>query len=164
MRFKCNKKEECKFCAECCRFREKTDFNEKEESDIKRALFAKTGTLYLYPFSRYTINITAEEKKILEEVAKKKEIEINILPKKIFITDEGIIIYDYFIDADVCPFLTADNKCSIYEKRPLICRQFPNIGYDNSDFLSFKNSHNIIKVNYDKCLEYVKEKLVTSSR
>jgi Fe-S-cluster containining protein len=161
MRFKCNKIEPCKFCAECCRFREKIDFNEKEELNIKKALFEKTGTIYLYPFSRYTINITIKEKEILEKEAKKKGIKINILPKKIFITKEGIAVYDYFIDADVCPFLTKENRCSIYEKRPLICQQFPKIEYDNTEFERFQKGNLIIKIGYGKCLEYVRKNLTS---
>lgn len=162
MRFKCNKKEPCLFCAECCRFREKNDFTEKEELKIKKSLFSKTGTLYLYLFSRYTINITPQEKEILEKEAEEKGVKIDILPKKIFISDKGIIIYDYFIDADVCPFLTSENKCSIYEKRPLICRQFPKIEYDNSEFKEFENGNLIIKTDYEKCLEYLKKSLTSS--
>ena len=159
MRFKCNKKEPCVFCAECCRFREKTDFNEKEELKIKKSLFSKTGTLYIYPLSRFTINITPQEKEVLEEEARKKGVKIDILPKKIFLSDKGIIIYDYFIDADVCPFLTSENRCSIYEKRPLICKQFPKIEYNNSEFENFEKENKIVKVNYEKCLTYIMTKI-----
>lgn len=157
MRFKCNKKEPCRFCAECCRFREKQVLDQNEELNVKKKLFAKTGTLYLFPFSRYTINITPQEKEILEKEASDKDVKINVLPKKIFLTDKGIIIYDYFIDADVCPFLTKDNRCSIYEKRPLICKQFPKVEYDNSEFGMFLNEIITIKINYEKCLQYVKD-------
>lgn len=95
----------------------------------------------------------------MEHEAENKKIKTNVLPKKIFITEKGIIVYDYFIDADVCPFLTKENRCGIYEKRPLICQQFPKVEYDNKEFLIFENENKIIKINYEKCLEYVKEKL-----
>jgi Fe-S-cluster containining protein len=128
---------------------------------VKKALFAKTGTIYLFPFSRYTINITKEEKEILEKKAKEKRFKIKILPKKIFITEKGIVIYDYFIDADVCPFLDENNRCSIYEFRPKICKEFPKVEYDNSNFIEFKQNNNIVGINYEQCLEYVKKNIKT---
>jgi Fe-S-cluster containining protein len=36
------------------------------------------------------------------------------------------IVFNYTLDGQDCPFLN-DNLCSIYEKRPLVCRQFPCI-------------------------------------
>jgi Fe-S-cluster containining protein len=162
MRFKCDKKEPCIFCAECCRFREKNILDEKEELKVKKSLFLKTGTLYLFPFSRYTINITPKEKEILETEAKKNGVKINILPKKIFITEPGILIYDYFIDADVCPFLNSENRCIVYEKRPLICQQFPKVEYDNKEFKEFERNNLIIKTGYEKCLEYLNKNITSS--
>ena len=160
MRFKCNKELPCIGCAECCRFREKINLDEDEEK-IKIALFQKTGTIYLYPFSRYTINITKDEKEILEKKARKKNLIIRILPKKVFLTKDSILIYDYFIDHDVCPFLTEENKCSIYESRPKICQDFPEMKYSNNVFEEFQKEYDkkVIKEDYDSCLKIVKEKL-----
>ncbi|MBD3164702.1 hypothetical protein GF323_05885 [Candidatus Woesearchaeota archaeon] len=151
MRFKCNKLVSCVSCGECCRFSEEPGLSDAEEERIKRALFRKTGTIYLYAFSRYTISITKQEKAVLEKEAEIKGISISILPKKIFITRSGIHIYDYFIDAKACPFLV-NKRCVIYEKRPWICRQFPRISYDNADFIKFQNSNEIVKDDYGKCV------------
>jgi len=157
MRFKCNKKEPCLNCAECCRFREKIDFSVKEEENLKRVIFDRTGVIYLYPMTRYTINLSIDEKNVLESEAKKRNITIKILPKKIFLTEKGIVVYDYFIDADVCPFLSKENKCTIYEHRPQICKNFPNIEYDNSEFALFDKREKIVKTNFEKCYEYARK-------
>jgi len=149
----------CVDYAECCHFPD-GGMPEKEELSIKKELFKKTGTLYLYPFSKLTINITPKENEILKKEAKKLGIKVKFLPKKIFITKDNIVIYDYFIDSPsrICPFLK-DNKCQIYPNRPEICRQFPNIKHDNTQFKQFQANNLIIKENYEKCLEYVKEKI-----
>jgi Fe-S-cluster containining protein len=34
-------------------------------------------------------------------------------------------IFAYQLDLATCPHLNAENKCSIYNERPLICRSFP---------------------------------------
>ncbi|MBW7868469.1 MAG: YkgJ family cysteine cluster protein [Brumimicrobium sp.] len=33
---------------------------------------------------------------------------------------------DYVLQSSPCPFLQADNKCSVYEDRPLACREYPH--------------------------------------
>ena len=146
MRFKCNKEPKCKFCGECCKF-PSANLTEQDEESIKLSLFEKTGTLYIYPFNRFGLSISPKEKVILEEQANKLGKKIKILPKKIFLTNNGIITYDYFLDAKVCPFLD-NNQCSIYEKRPKICRQFPKVENDNKEFLEFQKNNIIIKENY----------------
>ena len=49
-----------------------------------------------------------------------------ILPYILFfdISNKVAIVNSYTLDEGACPFLK-DNKCSIYEKRPVICRTFP---------------------------------------
>ena len=156
--FECGKIDSCRHCGACCNFRDNPGFDEEDELKIKISLFHKTGTLYLYPFSRYTINLLPKEKIILENDAKERHINITILPKKVFLSDKGIIEYDYFIDADVCPFLN-NNRCLIYEHRPLICRQFPEIKYENSSFLKFQKETHIVKVDYEHILDDTRKKL-----
>lgn len=158
---RCTSNGDCKRCtAECCKFTDRASFPLEEELKIKKSLFEKTGTLYIYPFSRFTISVTPEEKKVLEIDAKNLGIKISFLPKKIFLTEEGIMIYDYFIDAEVCPFLTDDFLCRVYPHRPKICKDFPFGKYDNEEFLDFKNNTRVIKKDYEKCLEYVQKLLI----
>ena len=33
---------------------------------------------------------------------------------------------DYVLNASPCPFLTADNYCSVYEDRPTACQEYPH--------------------------------------
>ena len=33
---------------------------------------------------------------------------------------------DYVLNIAPCPFLQDDNKCSVYEQRPLACREYPH--------------------------------------
>ena len=38
---------------------------------------------------------------------------------------------DYVLKSSPCSFLGADNKCSIYEVRPLACREYPHTDRKN---------------------------------
>ncbi len=42
-----------------------------------------------------------------------------------------------------CPFLDNNNKCDIYENRPLICREYTCYNYENGiyNFETFKNTN-----------------------
>ena len=53
-----------------------------------------------------------------------------------------------------CNFLTADNKCGIYETRPYLCKEHSveNCEYTGEDY-GFKNHFK----SYDDLLEYIKE-------
>ena len=125
--------------------------DKNEEERIKRAIFMKTGVIYGFPLKKLGLSITFEEKTILEKAAARLKINIRILPKKIFVTERGVIVYDYFIDSDSCPFLK-NNNCQVYEIRPKICRDFPKTKYDNRNFEIFCSQNNIIKNDYDETL------------
>ena len=38
---------------------------------------------------------------------------------------------DYVLQSSPCAFLDADNTCSIYEDRPLACREYPHTDRKN---------------------------------
>ena len=44
---------------------------------------------------------------------------------------------DFVLQQVPCPFLGADNYCSIYEKRPKACREYPHT--DRKDFHKISN-------------------------
>lgn len=44
---------------------------------------------------------------------------------------------DFVLQKVPCPFLGADNYCSIYEKRPKACREYPHT--DRKDFHKISN-------------------------
>lgn len=93
-----NLKFRCKKCGECCHFQ-----------------------TYL--------PLTEWEAKEIQEIADKKNIEINIkpLPKATNLDKKSgkTFCIKYGMFNAPCPFLLKDNSCSIYEARPLRCKQFP---------------------------------------
>lgn len=156
--FKCDKKSACLRCGECCNIREKISIEAEEENIIKRALYKRTGVLYLYPFSRYTISISNDEAKQIRQLSKKHNISLSILPKKIFFNPQRntAYVYDWFLDHDICPFF--DGNCTIYESRPLICREFPVLKYDRTEVRDFCNKFKInSKRKYDEVLPSLRE-------
>jgi Fe-S-cluster containining protein len=52
------------------------------------------------------------------------------------IHDDETDVYLYSSQDDPCMFLNSENKCSIYEKRPLICRMYP-IMWEGEDNLNY---------------------------
>ncbi len=78
--------------------------------------------------NQITINIWPEEADVLKEEAKKKKINLKIKPKRAIYDEKKhqLIIVDYFMDHDICPFFDKAKKlCTIHTKRPLICRSYP---------------------------------------
>lgn len=126
MRFKCKKIEECKHCGGCCHFREQSILTKEEDLKLRKNMYDKTGILYIYPFSRYTISVNEDEKIVLEKLAKENNIKLIIKPKKIILVENQKKILDYFLDHDVCPFWI-NEKCSIYNDRPEVCKLFPKL-------------------------------------
>jgi len=160
----CDKKVPCVHCGGCCHFREEGFLTPEEDLKIKGQVYGKTGIIYLYPFSRYTITLSKNEKDVLETKAKKNNIDISILPKKVFydIDNDKVYVIDYFLDSDICPFWK-EERCSVYDNRPEICRQFPNITMDhNIDIEKIIGHRNIrlINMTIPDIVEVIKEKLV----
>ena len=89
----------CKSCGECCR-----NFQEKGKC------------IPLFDF----------EVEILKNISNEKNIKIEFKPIKYLLEENSqiVFVYLYGLNHDICPLLK-ENKCSIYTKRPLICRQFP---------------------------------------
>lgn len=51
---------------------------------------------------------------------------------------------DYVYNSQPCPFLMADNYCSIYESRPKACREYPHTDrrkFDQLLNLTLKNTY-----------------------
>jgi len=90
-----NQKFQCKQCGKCC-----TEFR-------------------LLPLFEW-------ETKELKKIAKEKKIKISIKPNLYFLDKKSntVFVYLYGMFNHPCPFLKR-KRCSIYDKRPLICRQFP---------------------------------------
>lgn len=129
----------CVRTGECCHIRENVTI--KDEAKIKQQVYANSGVLYLYPLSRYTISLNHQESQYMREEAKRRGIKISILPKKVIYdpVDDIAIVYDWFVDHEVCPFLEGKNHCSIYDKRPNICQDFPFHHLKNSQLEEIKS-------------------------
>lgn len=122
----------CTQCGECCHIREKKGISEHEEQSYYKFMYSNYGILYLASLNDITINIWPEEKDIMLEAAKRLNIEIDIKPKRAVLNHKTneLLIIDYFINHDICPFFKA-HKCSIYEARPMICRSYPLLSSKN---------------------------------
>jgi Fe-S-cluster containining protein len=91
-------------------------------------MYQSFGIIYLASLHEITINVWPEEKELLEAEAKKRGISINIRPKRAVYNPKSneLVILDYFIDHDICPFFDSSHKtCTVYDIRPLICRSYP---------------------------------------
>ncbi|GIU69619.1 MAG: hypothetical protein KatS3mg002_0855 [Candidatus Woesearchaeota archaeon] len=118
----------CTQCGECCHIREKKDISEEEEKAYFSYMYNNFGIIYFAKLSDVTITIWPEEKEVLEKIAKEKGVNISFKSKRGYYDaeDKSLIIIDYYIDADICPFFNRKAKqCTIYENRPLICRSYP---------------------------------------
>jgi Fe-S-cluster containining protein len=63
---------------------------------------------------------------------------------------------DYVVKKTPCPFLGADNYCSIYEVRPSDCARFP---YTDEDVLLKRKNITLKNVTFCPAVYYVLEKL-----
>lgn len=132
-----------------------------DEALIKQSLYDRTGVLYLYPFSRYTLSLSNHEANHLKLLAGQLNITIHILPKKVFYNSQTneAVAYDWFLDHDVCPFLKGMNDCLIYKDRPSVCRAFPGklaedkgVELLSAKFPREKISYNVLVENAKKAL------------
>src|SRR3989339_106874 len=133
----------CTQCGECCHIREKKNITDKDEQNYFNYMHKHYGIIYLAPLSEITINISPEEKHILEQEAKNKNIDLSIKPKRaIALKSNELLILDYFIDHDICPFFDRKNKlCTVYDKRPLICRSYPLLSSKTLGKCKFKKKN-----------------------
>jgi len=66
------------------------------------------------------------EVKTYQKIADERKIKISFKPVQYLLDEKSkiVFVYLYGMTTEPCPFLK-DNKCSIYEDRAIICRQFP---------------------------------------
>ncbi|MBC6493078.1 Fe-S-oxidoreductase [Flavihumibacter stibioxidans] len=68
---------------------------------------------------------------------------------------------DYVVRTTPCPFLGADNYCSIYEDRPSDCERFP---YTDEDVILKRIPLTLKNSSFCPAVYYVLEKLITTIR
>ncbi len=64
---------------------------------------------------------------------------------------------DYVVKSSPCPFLGADNACSIYESRPSDCARFP---YTDEDVLFKRQALTLKNSSFCPIVYYVLERLI----
>ena len=164
----CREAGHCVRTGECCHIRENLTIPAADEAKLKQQVYASSGVVYLYPFARYTISLNHPEAQYMREEAKRKGIQIKILPKKVIYDSEDdiAIVYDWFVDHDVCPFLQGSNHCSIYDKRPNICKDFPFHHLKNNQLEEIKSfitdqQIQITHEPYDELVKKARESLIS---
>jgi Fe-S-cluster containining protein len=68
-----------------------------------------------------------------------RDVDIKRLSKRLRMTEGKLIDtylrmdedQDYVLKSSPCPFLGSDNYCSVYEDRPLACREYPHTDRKN---------------------------------
>jgi len=68
-----------------------------------------------------------------------RDVDIRRLSKRLRLTESAFIAHylkmdsdnDYVLTSAPCSFLGADNYCSVYEDRPLACREYPHTDRKN---------------------------------
>lgn len=68
---------------------------------------------------------------------------------------------DYVVKQSPCPFLGADNFCSIYEQRPSDCHRFP---YTDEDVLIKRAQLTLKNATFCPAVFYVMEKLMVQEK
>jgi len=68
---------------------------------------------------------------------------------------------DYVVKSTPCPFLGADNYCSIYEERPSDCERFP---YTDEDVLLKRPQLTLKNASFCPAVYYVMEKLLQQDK
>lgn len=66
--------------------------------------------------------------KDIERIAKHLSVRPAVFVQQYLHIDED---GDYVLNVSPCPFLGADNRCSIYEVRPKACREYPHTDRKN---------------------------------
>jgi Fe-S-cluster containining protein len=79
--------------------------------------------------------------------------EGDLVSRYLYIDQEG----DYVLKAKPCPFLGADNYCSIYEVRPSDCQRFP---YTDEDVLLKRQPLTLTNSTFCPIVYFVLEKLM----
>jgi uncharacterized protein len=78
--------------------------------------------------------------------------ESEFIDKYLVVDDEG----DFVVKSTPCPFLGADNFCSIYDVRPSDCARFP---YTNEDVIVKRQSLTLKNSTFCPIVYFVLEKL-----
>ena len=83
--------------------------------------------------------------------------ESDFIEKYLVVDEDG----DFVANAKPCPFLGADNYCSIYDQRPSDCHRFP---YTDEDVFIKRQQLTLKNSTFCPITYYVLEKLINSEK
>jgi Fe-S-cluster containining protein len=93
---------------------------------------------------------TPDVKRIAKHMKKR---ESDFIETYLRVDEDG----DFVVKQAPCPFLGADNRCSIYEVRPSDCARFP---YTNEDVLVKRQALTLKNASFCHIVQHVLERLV----
>jgi Fe-S-cluster containining protein len=125
----------------------------KQLPDLHEAAFEKIDCLQCANCCRnYSPRFkTPDVKRIAKHLRMKESVFIETYLK---VDDEG----DFVAKSMPCPFLGADNFCTIYEERPSDCRRFP---YTDEDVIIKRQALTLKNSSFCPITYYVLEKLMS---
>lgn len=136
-------------------FLQKADKNAvlKQLPDLHEAAFEKIDCLQCANCCRnYSPRFkTPDVKRIAKHLRMKESVFIETYLK---VDDDG----DFVVKSMPCPFLGADNFCTIYEERPSDCRRFP---YTDEDVIIKRQALTLKNSSFCPITYYVLEKLIS---
>ena len=108
----------CARCGQCC-----TGFLQR----IRHSTPPDDYTVALVPLVTTGVTLLPWEVNPMLEGARRHQIQVKVVPCTGLLckTQKSILVFEYFLYHEQCPFLSAANKCLIYQDRPLACRSFP---------------------------------------
>jgi Fe-S-cluster containining protein len=140
------------------RYLEKADRNAvlKQLPDLHEEAFSKIDCLQCARCCKqYSPRFKTPDIKRISRLLKMKEsVFIDTYLK---LDEEG----DYVVKSAPCPFLGADNHCSIYEDRPSDCRRFP---YTDEDVFLKRPRITLKNAGFCPAVYYVIEGLIASTK
>ncbi len=128
----------------------------KQLPDLHEEAFAKIDCLQCANCCKnFSPRFKTPDVKRISRLLKLRESEF--IDKYLIVDDEG----DYVANTQPCPFLGADNYCSIYEDRPSDCRRFP---YTDEDVIIKRQPLTLKNTSFCPITYYVVEKLMEAER
>ena len=139
------------------RFLQRVDKNQvlKQLPALHEEAFSKIDCLQCANCCKnYSPRFKTPDIKRISKHLKMKESEL--IEKYLIVDEEG----DFVVNVKPCPFLGADNHCSIYDQRPSDCQRFP---YSDEDVFIKRQQLTLKNSSFCPITYFVLEKLLERS-
>lgn len=140
----------CKMCGNCCR-------NIRGRTERTSLPPLPSFVFKAVPLSLMTIGLQEWEISTLRERAEQFSVDLKIKADSILWDQntETPIATQWNLDHDDCPFLSTENKCRIYDKRPLICQAYPleafgllSLDHESKKSISYGDCSNVVPIRF----------------